>query len=143
MANVYTVRLSQLFVATLDSRVQDDAPNVSGGGVVNEFDLLLKADGGGILGASGGTYKLNIMAFDEIAGVAEPGLSPFPGPHAEALNAAHNWVSSGNDFFKEERYTIAIPASVTRGNVYHYTAALITDNFEAISIIHSDSFVIA
>jgi hypothetical protein len=142
MANVYTVRLSQLFVATRYSRVQDDSPNVSGGAAGNDFDLLLMADGGGILGDSGAAYTLKIMAFDEIKGAAEPGLNPFAGPRAENFDAANNWIASGDDFFKEERYTIAISPTVTRGNVFHYTAALITSNFEAISIIHSDSFVL-
>jgi hypothetical protein len=140
--NANDARLSELFAATDGSKVQDDSPNEAGGVAGNVFDLLLRAEAGEVIGGSGATYKLNITAFDETAGVAVAGLNPFAAPKAEQFNAANNWVKTADDFFKEEKYDITIPAAVTRGNVFHYTATLIADNFQVVSIIHSDPFVL-
>jgi len=138
--NANDARFSQLFVAGNDSKVQDDSPNESGGAAGNDFDLLLKAEAGGVLGDSGAAYTLFITAYDVTAGTAEPDLNPFAVPNKENFNAANNWVASGDDFVKEEKYDINVGAGVTRGHVFQYTATLIADNFEVVAIIQSDLF---
>jgi hypothetical protein len=140
--NANDARFSQLFVAGNDSKVQDDSPNESGGAAGNDFDLLLKAEAGGVLGDSGAAYTLFITAYDVTAGTAEPDLNPFAVPNKENFNAANNWVASGDDFVKEEKYDINVGAGVTRGHVFQYTATLIADNFEVVAIIQSDLFVL-
>ncbi len=142
--NANDARFSQLFVAANNSRVQDDSPNESGGQAGNDYDLLLKAEAGGVIGDSGAAYKLFITAYDVTAGTAEPGLNPFAAPNNENFNnvAPGNWQPSGDDFVKEEKYDIAIPGTVTRGHVFQYTATLIANNFEIVSIIQSDLFVL-
>jgi hypothetical protein len=138
--NANDARFSQLFVAGNNSKVQDDSPNESGGAAGNDFDLLLKAEAGGVLGDSGAAYTLFITAYDVTAGTAEPDLNPFAVPNKENFNAANNWVASGDDFVKEEKYDINVGAGVTRGHVFQYTATLIADNFEVVAIIQSDLF---
>jgi hypothetical protein len=140
--NANDARFSQLFVAGNNSKVQDDSPNESGGAAGNDFDLLLKAEAGGVLGDSGAAYTLFITAYDVTAGTAEPDLNPFAVPNKENFNAANNWVASGDDFVKEEKYDINVGAGVTRGHVFQYTATLIADNFEVVAIIQSDLFVL-
>jgi hypothetical protein len=140
--NANDARFSQLFVAGNDSKVQDDSPNESGGAAGNDFDLLLKAEAGGVLGDSGAAYTLFITAYDVTAGTAEPDLNPFAVPNKENFNAANNWVASGDDFVKEEKYDINVGAGVTRGHVFQYTATLIADNFEVVAIIQSDLFAL-
>lgn len=141
--NANDARVSQLFVAANNSKVQDDSPNESGGAAGNDFDLLLKAEAGGVIGDSGAAYNLFITAFDVTAGTAAPaGLNPFAAPNNENFDNAFNWLASGDDFVKEEKYDIAIPGAVVRGHVFQYTATLIADNFEVIAIIQSDLFVL-
>jgi hypothetical protein len=140
--NANDARFSQLFVAGNNSKVQDDSPNESGGAAGNDFDLLLKAEAGGVLGDSGAAYTLFITAYDVTAGTAEPDLNPFAVPNKENFNAANNWVASGDDFVKEEKYDINVGAGVTRGHVFQYTATLIADNFEVVAIIQSDLFAL-
>jgi hypothetical protein len=140
--NANDARFSQLFVAGNNSKVQDDSPNESGGAAGNDFDLLLKAEAGGVLGDSGAAYTLFITAYDVTAGTAEPDLNPFSVPNKENFNAANNWVASGDDFVKEEKYDINVGAGVTRGHVFQYTATLIADNFEVVAIIQSDLFAL-
>ena len=140
--NANDARFSQLFVAGNNSKVQDDSPNESGGKAGADYDLLVKAEAGGVLGDSGAAYTLFITAYDVTAGAAASGLNPFAAPNNENFNAANNWVASGDDFVKEEKYDINIPANVTRGHVFQYTATLIAGNFEVVSIIQSDPFVL-
>jgi len=141
--NANDARFSQLFVAGDGSRVEDDSPNESGGVAGNNYDLLLKTEAGGVLGDSGAAYDLFITAYDVTAGTAaDASLNPFAAPNNENFNAANNWVASGDDFVKEEKYDIAIGAGVTRGHVFQYTATLIADNFEVVDIIQSRLFVL-
>jgi hypothetical protein len=142
MTNANDADLQDLFVATDGSKVPDPSPNEAGGNAGNTFDLFLRAAAGEVIGNSGATYKLNITAFDVTAGVPVPGLNPFAAPNAEAFNAANNWVKTGDDFFKEEKYDITIPANVTRGNAFRYTASLIADNFQVVSTYQSALFVL-
>jgi hypothetical protein len=56
--------------------------------------------------------------------------------------APGNWKASGPDFVKEEKYDITIDGAVVRDHVYQYTATLIADNNQVVSIIQSDLFVL-
>jgi hypothetical protein len=142
--NANDARFSQLFVAADGSVVQDDSPNESGGTAGDRYALLLKAEAGGVLGDSGAAYDLFITCYDVTAGTAQPLLNPFGSPSNENFeNAAPgNWKPSGDDFVKEETYTITIDPAVVRDHVYQYTATLIADNNEVVSIIQSDLFVL-
>jgi hypothetical protein len=142
--NANDARFSRLFVAADGSVVQDDSPSESGGAPQNDFDLLLKAEAGGVLGGSGAAYDLFITCYDVTAGTAQPLLNPFGTPSNEDFeNAAPgNWKPSGDDFVKEETYNIAIDGAVVRDHVYQYTATLIADNHQVVSIIQSDLFVL-
>jgi hypothetical protein len=142
--NANDARFSQLFVAANGSKVEDNSPNESGGTAGDVFDLLLKAEAGGVIGDSGATYKLFITAFDLTAGTAELTLNPFAAPQDESFNnvAPGNWQPSGDDYVKEETYDITIDPGVIRGHVYQYTATLIANNHEIVSIIQSNLFVL-
>ena len=142
--NANDARLTQLFVAVDGSQTQDDSPNETGGVAGNTYDLLLRAEAGNAIGDSGGDYTLSITAFNVSKGVAEPGLNPFTNPQAEEFKntAPGNWAPVGVDFIKQEKYDITIDATVPRGDVYQYTAQLVADNFEVISIIQSALFVL-
>jgi hypothetical protein len=140
--NANDARFSQLFVAGNNSKVEDNTPNESGGQPGNDFDLLLKAEAGGVIGDSGANYTLFITAYDVTAGTAEPDLNPFAAPKNENFNAANNWVASGDDFVKEEKYDINVGAGVTRGHVFQYTATMVSGNFEIVDIIQSNLFIL-
>jgi hypothetical protein len=61
--NANDARFSQLFVAADNSVVQDDSPNETGGVGGTEYDLLLKAEAGNVLGGSGAAYDLAITCY--------------------------------------------------------------------------------
>jgi hypothetical protein len=142
--NANDARFSQLFVATNGSVVQDDSPSEIAGAPQNDFDLLLKAEAGNVLGGSGAAYDLAITCYDVTAGTAQPLLDPFTPPRNENFETAApgNWQGSGPDFVKEDKYDIAINGAVVRDHVYQYTATLIADNHQVVSTIQSDLFVL-
>jgi hypothetical protein len=142
--NANDARFSQLFVAADGSVVEDDSPNESGGTAGDRYDLLLKAEAGEVLGGSGAAYDLFITCYDVTAGTAQPLLNPFAAPSNENFESAApgNWKPSGDDFVKEDKYDITIDAAVVRDHVYQYTATLIADNNQVVSIIQSRLFVL-
>jgi hypothetical protein len=142
--NANDARVTQLFTAVDNSSTQDDSPNESGGVAGNTYDLLLRAEAGPAIGDSSANYTLTITAFNVSKGVAEPLLDPVGSPFKEEFNSdvGNNWQPSGDDFVKEEKYDITIDASVPRGDVYQYTAQMVSDNFEVIVIIQSNLFVL-
>jgi hypothetical protein len=142
--NANDARMTQLFVAVDNSQTQDDSPNETGGVAGNTYDLLLRAEAGSAIGDSSANYTLTITAFNVSKGVAEPRLNPVGSPFKEEFNddAGNNWLPVGVDFVKQEKYDITIDNQVPRGDVYQYTAQLIADNFEVISIIQSALFVL-
>jgi hypothetical protein len=140
--NANDARMTQLFTAVDGSSTQDDSPNETGGVAGNTYDLLLRAEAGSAIGDSAANYTLTITAFNVSKGVAEPLLNPVGSPFKEEFDSADNWKPVGVDFVKEEKYDINIAAAVPRGDVYQYTAQLVADNFEVISIIQSDLFVL-
>jgi hypothetical protein len=142
--NANDARLTQLFVAVDDSQTQDDSPNETGGVAGNTYDVLLRGEAGSAIGDSSANYTLTITAFNVSKGVAEPLLDPVGSPFKEEFNSAapNNWQPSGVDFVKEEKYDITIDANVPRGDVYQYTAQLVAENFEQISIIQSALFIL-
>jgi hypothetical protein len=143
--NANDARVTQLFVSVTGSQTPDDSPNETGGVAGTTYDLHLRGEAGSAIGNSKGDYNLSITAFNVSKGVAEPGLEPFTNPQLEEFeNAAPgNWAPVGVDFVKEETYNITIPGGVPRGDVYQYTAQLVTVNFEVIEIIQSDLFILA
>jgi hypothetical protein len=140
--NANDARMTQLFTAVDGSSTQDDSPNETGGVAGNTYDLLLRAEAGSAIGDSAANYTLTITAFNVSKGVAEPLLNPVGSPFKEEFDSADNWKPVGVDFVKEEKYDINIAAAVPRGDVYQYTAQLVADNFEVISINQSDLFVL-
>lgn len=142
--NANDARLTQLFVSVDGSQTQDDSPNETGGVAGNTYDLHVRGEAGNAIGDSSANYTLTITAFNVSKGVAEPLLNPVGSPFKEEFNsnAPNNWKPVGVDFVKEEKYDILIDPQVPRGDVYQYTAQLITDNFEVIVIIQSALFVL-
>ena len=142
--NANDARMTQLFTAVDNSSTQDDSPNETGAVAGNTYDLLLRAEAGSAIGDSAANYTLTITAFNVSKGIAEPRLNPVGSPFKEEFKAAapNNWLPVGVDFVKQEKYDILIDNLVPRGDVYQYTAQLIADNFEVISIIQSNLFVL-
>jgi hypothetical protein len=140
--NANDARMTQLFVSVDDSQTQDDSPNETGGVAGATYDLHLRAEAGSAIGDSSANYTLTITAFNVSKGVAEPLLNPVGSPFKEEFDKDDNWLPVGVDFVKEEKYDITIDKAVPRGDVYQYTAQLVADNFEVISIIQSDLFVL-
>jgi hypothetical protein len=140
--NANDARMTQLFTAVDGSATQDDSPNETGGVAGNTYDLRMNAEAGSAIGDSSANYTLTITAFNVSKGVAEPLLNPVGSPFKEEFDTGDNWQPSGVDFVKQEKYDITIDPLVPRGDVYQYTAQLVADNFEVVSIIQSNLFVL-
>jgi hypothetical protein len=140
-------RIIRLFTAQAGSLVEDNTPNANSP-ISNQFDLILQAEAGSILGNSGANYTLTLYAINDDTVVPEVNLNPTGNPFKEQWNLADGWKRTGNDFVKTGagesdgvmRYEITIPPDLT--GAFHYNARLVSDNFQITSFIQSNPFII-
>lgn len=146
MPNANDAELTRLFTAHTTSTVEDDAPNTPppGGTAPTNFDLIVEAAAGNVLGSSGSPYHLLIRAIDETDEARTPTMDP---PGEPTLGFAQNFISptwnpSGTtEFVTRQTFNIPVPSGV-KGHRFHYTASLVTDNDEVVSAIQSNEFVL-
>jgi len=145
--NAYDARIVRLFTAQVDGTVEDDTPNAKAR-VPFQFDLILQAEVGAVLGDSGANYTLTFSAVNDDMVARQVSLNPEGNPFKEEWNADHGWIRSGNDFVKTgpgeadgiTRYRIAIPPGLT--GAFHYNVRLVSVNFQVVSFVQSNPFLL-
>jgi hypothetical protein len=145
--NAYDARIVRLFTAQVDGTVEDDTPNARAR-VPFQFDLILQAEVGAVLGDTGANYILTFSAINDDMVARQVSLNPVGNPFREEWSAAYGWVQSGNDFVKTGkgeadgimRYRIDIPSGLT--GVFHYNVRMVSDNFQVVSFARSNPFLL-
>jgi hypothetical protein len=113
--NANDARIVRVFTAQVDGTAEDNTPNANAA-VPDQFDLILQAEVGGVLGNSGANYLLTFTAINDDMVTRQVSLNPPGNPFKEEWNLGCGWVR-GNDFVKTGpgeadgimRYRIAIP----------------------------------
>jgi hypothetical protein len=112
--NPNDARIANAFTTGLKGIVPDNTP-IDGQGGGNQYDVVVQLEAGGTLGSGQAPYTVTLIAFSDDVGVAEPNLTPpvvnetFDGDRT-GLDATRLWKKSNNDFFREIRQTITVPA---------------------------------
>jgi hypothetical protein len=145
--NANDARIARLFTAQVDGTVEDDTPNAKAA-VPFQFDLILQAEVGAVLGDSGANYTLTFTAINDDMLTRQVSLNPAGNPFREEWSANYGWIRSGNDFVKTGkgeadgimRYRIDIPPGLT--GAFHYNARMVSDNFQVVSFAQSNPFLL-
>jgi hypothetical protein len=145
--NANDARIVRLFTAQVDGTVEDNTPNANAN-VPDQFDLILQAEVGAVLGNSGANYTLTFVAINDDVVTRQVSLNPQGNPFKEEWNLACGWIRSGNDFVKTGpgeadgimRYRIAIPGDLT--GAFHYNVRLVSENFQVTSFAQSNPFLL-
>jgi hypothetical protein len=145
--NANDARIVRLFTAQVDGTVEDDTPNAKAR-VPFQFDLILQAEVGAVLGDSGANYTLTFSAVNDDMVARQVSLNPEGNPFREEWSAAYGWVRSGNDFVKTGkgeadgimRYRIDIAPGLT--GAFHYNVRMVSDNFQVVSFTRSNPFLL-
>jgi hypothetical protein len=145
--NANDARIVRLVTARVDGTVEDSTPNADAA-VPDQFDLILQAEVGGILGNSGANYTLTFTAINDDMVTRQVSLNPPGNPFKEEWNLSCGWIRSGNDFVKTGpgeadgimRYRIAIPPGLAGAS--HYNIRLVSENFQVISFAQSNPFLL-
>jgi len=145
--NANDARIVRLVTARVDGTVEDNTPNADAA-VPDQFDLILQAEVGGILGNSGANYTLTFTAINDDMVTRQVSLNPPGNPFKEEWNPSCGWIRSGNDFVKTGpgeadgvmRYRIAIPPGLA--GAFHYHVRLVSENFQVISFAQSNPFLL-
>ena len=84
--NANDARIVRLFTAQVDGTVEDNTPNAKAR-VPFQFDLILQAEVGDILGDSGANYTLTFAAINDDMVARQVSLNPEGNPFKEEWNA--------------------------------------------------------
>jgi hypothetical protein len=145
--NANDARIVRLLTAQVDGTVEDNTPNANSR-LPDQFDLILQAEVGAVLGNSGANYTLVFTAINDDTVARQVALNPPGNLFKEEWNLACGWVRSGNDFMKTGagesdgimRYRIAIPPGLT--GAFHYNVRLVSENYQVISFAQSNPFLL-
>lgn len=135
MTNFNDAEITSLYVsATADPGIQDDAPNAPGGG---DFDVTLEMVAGGALA---GPYTL-ITTCSNISKTAPAALNPGAPLNGTANFAVAPWTGGPTTFVFDQTVTIPL-AAPGGGDVYQYTAVLVSSTGQVVSTKQSDLFTL-
>jgi hypothetical protein len=145
--NANDARIVRLFTTQVDGTVEDNTPNANSP-APDQFDLILQAEVGAVLGNSGANYTLAFTAVNDDLVARQSGLHPEGNPFKEEWNRTCGWIKSGNDFVKTSpgeadgitRYRISVPAGLT--GAFHYNVRLVSENYQVISFAQSNPFLL-
>jgi hypothetical protein len=145
--NASDARIVRLFTVQVEGTVEDNTPNARAR-VPDQFDLILQAEAGAVLGDSGANYTLAFSAINDDMVTRQVSLNPAGNPFKEEWSATYGWVRSGNDFVKTGqgeadgimRYRIAIPPGLS--GAFHYNVRMVSDNFQVVSFAQSNPFLL-
>jgi hypothetical protein len=145
--NANDARIVRLFTTQVEGTVEDHTPNANSP-VHDQFDVILQAEVGAVLGNSGANYTLTFTAVNDDTVMPEVDLNPAGSPFKEEWNAGCGWIRSGNDFVKTGageadgimRYRVAIPPGLT--GAFHYNVRLVSENYQVISFAQSNPFLL-
>jgi hypothetical protein len=145
--NANDARIARLFTTQVDGTVEDNTPNANSL-MRDQFDLILQAEVGAVLGDSGANYTLTFTAVNDDTVARQVALNPPGNPLKEEWNLGCGWIRSGNDFVKTGageadgimRYRITIPPGLT--GAFHYNVRLVSENYQVISFAQSNPFLL-
>jgi hypothetical protein len=144
MPNINDAEITDIYVSqTKSAGVQDDAPNAPIGGSNSpgtEFDVTLEMVAGTALDTA--QYTLTVSCADLTTTESASDLVPVFPPTAPSTVGASPWVPQGSFFTYSSNETVNVPAGAGGGQVYQYTASLISANGEVASVKQSDPFVL-
>ncbi|HSO56182.1 MAG TPA: hypothetical protein VL330_26340 [Actinomycetes bacterium] len=142
MPQANDAQLTELYTAATGEEVENDEPNASSTGPVNNFDLRLQAVAGNVIGDSGGDYTLRADCIDETEARRVPGMSLGPVTQQFDANSPNDWEPSpAGNFVKEQTANISVDPGA-RGHVLRYVASLVSVNGDVVSFIESNRFIL-
>jgi hypothetical protein len=129
------------------SLVEDNSPNTSLGAALATFDLVIEGEAGANIGGTGAPYTLAITCFDWTTGnLANAALAPTIPPQTFDGNAAKVlWKKSGSNFLTQQRFLIPNAGNLPAGlgnHIFVYTAVLVTQDFNIVSVVQSNLFLL-
>lgn len=134
MPNANTAKLIRVTTRTAGGAIFSDTPLE---GLSNQFDVVVEARSGKILGASGQPYGLRISALDLTTG-ANPHSTAnnFSQERIEGFDAAHGWPD------KQARFTVTLnDLMAVQGHLFRYYAILTSANSNS-SFVESPIFLL-
>jgi hypothetical protein len=138
MTNFNDAEITSLYVsATAAPGIQDDAPNAPGGG---DFDVTVEMVAGGALATQ--KYTLLTTCTNVSDAKSVPALNPGAPLNGLAEFGVAPWTGGPTTFTFSQPVTIPLAPGAGKGDVYQYTAALVSSTGQVVSTRQSDLFIL-
>jgi hypothetical protein len=132
-------RLVRIYTAEANTFLENTTPNAAIPTPAANFDVVIEGQAGSAKGTSGQNYALRFDAVDLTAGNKH---IPFSGSFAQNFSTTF-WtaIAPGGDFRNVTSNNLVVTAS-EKGHIFQYTASLVTPNFDVVSFVVSEPFLI-
>lgn len=138
MTNFNDAEITSLYVsATSAPGIQDDAPNAPGGG---DFDVTVEMVAGGALATQ--QYTLQTTCTNISAATGAPALNPGAPLNGTGEFGVAPWTGGPTTFTFSQPVTISLAPGAGKGDVYQYTAALVSATGQIVSTKQSDLLIL-
>lgn len=137
MTNFNDAEITSLYVSAASAPgIQDDAPNVPGGG---NFDVTLEMVAGGALT---GPYTVITTCSNVSDTAPDAALNPGAPLNGPANFAVAPWTGGPTTYVFNQTVPITLAVGAGGGKVYQYTAALLSSNGQIVSTVQSELFTL-
>jgi hypothetical protein len=137
--------LTRIVAVSTGTTVQDTEPNTPApaGAPVGDYQVIVEAIAGNVIGPSRAPYTLEITCIDEVVAAPELAMS-IPVLNQEFGDPAAGWsgpVGAVGNFTMSQTFLVKVPAGL-RGHVFHYVGRLLDKAGNVVSFIDSDRFIL-
>jgi hypothetical protein len=138
MTNFNDAKITSLYVSAPSAPgIQDDAPNAPAGG---DFDVTVEMVAGGALATQ--KYTLRTTCANMSQAVSAGALDPGAPLNGLAEFGVAPWTGGPTTFTFKQPVKITLAPGGGNGDVYQYTAALVSSTGQVVSTMQSDLFVL-
>jgi hypothetical protein len=145
--NANDAQFVRVYTREVGGAIADNSLVVSGG--AHNFDVIVEAEAGSVLGGGGAPYLLSLTAFDWTTGNNATPATAFTFSVPENFNTTTGTINKWPSYEENFRVTLtAAQATALVGHVLQYTAVLISppptsgSPANVVSIIQSPLFVL-
>jgi hypothetical protein len=123
--NANDAQFVRVYTREVGGVIADNSLAVSGG--AHNFDVIVEAEAGSVLGGSGAPYQLSLTAFDWTTGDNAAPAGAFTFNVTEYFSSSTGTIQKWPSYEENFRVTLTAPqATALVGHVLQYTAVLIS-----------------
>jgi len=138
-------QLTRIVTTSTGTTTEDSEPNTPAPGAApgTDFELLVEAVAGNVIGSTLAPYTLTLTCIDEVLAAPNPAMSVGP-LNQKFGDSGDGWtgpVGAVGNLTLTKKLRIKVPNGV-RGHAFHYIGTLVDQPGNVVSFLHSNAFIL-